>query len=490
MREFWKSFCIALKTSKKSIGISIILSCAILCFFWFQIVQKSQNRDLLLTNDEQKVKEQYELFVEKYETASNQDEFINMNTSILRNYYMLELSKKYGIQYTIDERVDDLNRLASQYIEINWEEAESPVLMESTYELEQKMSLSYSDYIEEKLMEIDTSIEQLQNDFPTPEIQNEVEKLLEQKKVYETLKTENDYANLKTVPVEKALSLLEEIYELPKTEEELVENDIIPLYYQNYQEYLENFSSSKKLIEREYKTILNALLEDQTLSSKELKTSQLYTIKDAWQANYTYMIVIILMVLLLAIPLVIQDYDTHFVTQYYIHMEQNHYLIGKLGFLFLWLLILSLFGVLAITIFAIIYCNNYSITEIGVIENNMLVHMNIFGFLLPCLLQLLIGFSLLEFIHCFAIRGTKSSILYLIVIFVSAFLLYIPFLMDLPNLQLFKVLPFSYLNYSQSVERNLLSLSQIWMHIGIMIAIIMLLYGIQRLLCLKRYYKD
>ena len=62
--------------------------------------------------------------------------------------------------------------------------------------------------------------------------------------------------------------------------------------------------------------------------------------------------------------------------------------------------------------------------------------------------------------------------------------------MDLPNLQLFKVLPFSYLNYSQSVERNLLSLSQIWMHIGIMIAIIMLLYGIQRLLCLKRYYKD
>ena len=47
---------------------------------------------------------------------------------------MLELSKKYGIQYTIDERVDDLNRLASQYIEINWEEAESPVLMESTYE--------------------------------------------------------------------------------------------------------------------------------------------------------------------------------------------------------------------------------------------------------------------------------------------------------------------------------------------------------------------
>lgn len=94
MREFWKSFCIALKTSKKSIGISIILSCAILCFFCFQIVQKSQNRDLLLTNDEQKVKEQYELFVEKYETASNRDEFINMNTSILRNYYMLELSKK------------------------------------------------------------------------------------------------------------------------------------------------------------------------------------------------------------------------------------------------------------------------------------------------------------------------------------------------------------------------------------------------------------
>ena len=233
---------------------------------------------------------------------------------------MLELSKKYGIQYTIDERVDDLNRLASQYIEINWEEAESPVLMESTYELEQKMSLPYSDYIEEKLMEIDTSIEQLQSDFSTPEIHNEVEKLLEQKKVYETLKTENDYANLKTVPVEKALSLLEEIYELPKTEEELVENDIIPLYYQNYKEYLEDFSSSKKLIEQEYETILNALLEDQTLSSKELQTSQLYTIKDAWQANYTYMIVIILMVLLLAIPLVIQDYDTHFVTQYYIHI--------------------------------------------------------------------------------------------------------------------------------------------------------------------------
>ena len=255
MREFWKSFCIALKTSKKSIGISIILSCAILCFFCFQIVQKSQNRDLLLTNDEQKVKEQYELFVEKYETASNRDEFINMNTSILRNYYMLELSKKYGIQYTIDERVDDLNRLASQYIEINWEEAESPVLMESTYELEQKMSLPYSDYIEEKLIEIDTFIEQLQSDFPTSEIHNEAEKLLEQKKVYETLKTENDYANLKTVPVEKALSLLEEIYELPKTEEELVENDIIPLYYQNYQEYLEDFSSSKKLIEQEYETI-------------------------------------------------------------------------------------------------------------------------------------------------------------------------------------------------------------------------------------------
>ena len=41
-------------------------------------------------------------------------------------------------------------------------------------------------------MEIDTSIEQLQSDFSTPEIHNEVEKLLEQKKVYETLKTEND----------------------------------------------------------------------------------------------------------------------------------------------------------------------------------------------------------------------------------------------------------------------------------------------------------
>lgn len=94
MREFWKSFCIALKTSKKSIGISIILSCAILCFFCFQIVQKSQNRDLLLTDDEQKVKEQYELFVEKYETASNRDEFININTSIFKKLLYVGTFKK------------------------------------------------------------------------------------------------------------------------------------------------------------------------------------------------------------------------------------------------------------------------------------------------------------------------------------------------------------------------------------------------------------
>lgn len=490
MRECWKSFCITLKTSKKGIGISIILSCVILCFFCFQIVQKSQNRDLLITNDEQKVKEQYELFVEKYETASNRDEFVNINTSILRNYYLLELSKKYGIQYTIDERANDLNRLASQYIEINWEAAESPVLMDSTYELEQKMSLSYSDYVEEKLMEIETSIEQLQSNFQTSEIQNEVEKLLEQKKVYETLKSERDYANLKTVSVKKALSLLEEIYEFPKTEEELVENDTIPLYYQNYQGYLEDFASSKKLAEQEYETILKALLEDQVLSSKELKTSQLYTIKDAWQVNYNYMIVIILMVLLLAIPIVNQDYDSYFVNQYYIHMKQNHYLIGKLVFLFFWLLILSLFGVLTITIFAMLFCNNYSIVEIGVIQNNILVHMNIFEFLLPCLLQILIGFALLEFIHCFAIQDIKSSILCLIVIFISAFLLYVPFLMDLPSMQVLKSLPFSYLNYNQSVERNILSLSQIWIQIGIMVAITILLYKIQRMLTLKRCNKD
>lgn len=462
----------------------------LLCFFCFQIVQKSQNRELLIVNDEQKVEEQYQLFSEKYETSSNRDEFVNINTSILKNYYILELSKKYGISYTIDERIDDLNRLASQYIEMNWKEVESPVLMENTYDLERKLSLPYSDYVEEKLIEIDASIEQLNRKVSTIEIENEIEKSLEQKKVYETLESESDYANLKTVPVKKALSLLEKIYELPKPEEELIENDIIPLYYQNYQEYLETVSSSKKLMEQEYETILDALMEDQELSSNELKTSQLYTIKDALQVNYTYMIVIILMVLLLAIPLVIQDYDTDFVTQYYIHMKQNHYLIGKLGFLFLWLLILSLLGVLIITVFTMICCNNCSVMEIGVIQNNMLVHMNIFDILLPCLLQLLIGFSLLELIYCFAIQRTKSSILYLISIFVSAFLLYIPFLMDIPNLYFFKILPFSYLNYSQSVERNVLSLSQIWGYIGTMFVITVLLYEIQRVLTLKNCYKD
>lgn len=482
MKDCWKSFCIVLKTSKKSIVISILLSCVIICFFCFQIAQKSQNQELQLVNNEEKVREQYRLFSEKYKTASNQDEFLSINYSILKNYYMLELSQKYGILYTIDERIDDLNQLASQYIEINWQQQESPVLMESTYELERKLSLPYSDYIEEKLAEIDDSMDQLNREVPTVQNQNEVEKLLEQKKVYETLKTESEYANFKTVPVKEALSLLEEIYKIPETEEELIENNTIPLYYQNYQEYLDFFSSSKALTRQKYETILNALLEDQILTSRELNTSQLYTIKDAWRVNYTYMIVIVLITILLAVPILIQDYDTHFVTQYYIHMKRNSYLIGKLSFMFLWLLLLSLIGVLMITCFAMNSCHYYLITGIGVIQNSVLVHINLLDILLPCLLQLLIGFSLLGLIHCLAILKIKSSILCLSVILIGAFLLYIPFLMDLPNLIILKALPISYFNFSQSIERSLLSLSQIEWHIGVMIVIIILLYEIQKIL--------
>ena len=482
MKDCWKSFCIVLKTSKKSIVISILLSCVILCFFCFQIVQKSKNHELQLVNNEEKVREQYRLFSEKYKTASNQDEFLSINYSILKNYYMLELSQKYGILYTIDERIDDLNQLASQYIEINWQQQESPVLMESTYELERKLSLPYFDYIEEKIAEIDDSMDQLNGQELTVQIQNEVEKLLEQKKVYETLKTESEYANFKTVTVKEDLSLLEEIYEIPETEEELLENNTIPLYYQNYQEYLDFFSSSKALTRQKYETILNALLEDQILTSRELNTSQLYTIKDAWCVNHTYIIVIVLIIILLAVPILTQDYDTNFITQYYIHIKRNSYLIGKLSFMFLWLFLLSLIGVLIITCFAMNYFNYYIFEGIGMIQNNEFVYMNLLDILLPCLLQVFIAFSLLEGIHCLAIKGVRANILYCSVILIALGLLYIPFLMELPNLNILKAIPFSYFNFNQSIERNLLSLSQIEWSIGVMIGVVILLYGMQKIL--------